>query len=238
MLQSLLHLLYPKTCAACGMPAHSGLCTSCRAEIRVHPDVVCCKTCGKVIMEPTSSGRVAATCKQCLRHPPHYDAARSAAAFSGPVRDLIHAFKYNRSTWLRHELSELLAGSVITYFNSERIHAVCPVPLNRRKERQRGYNQAALLAEKVAKSIQTTYLPNVLARSRNTPTQTHMSAQERRRNVAGAFQSPAHLRPWVYGRCFLLIDDVMTTGSTLSECAAALKANGAERVLAATVARD
>lgn len=190
------------------------------------------------MMEQQSAGRIAACCKQCLRHPPYYDLARSAAAFSGPVRDLIHAFKYKHATWLQNELSNMLAGCVITYYKNECIHAVCPVPLNRTKERKRGYNQAALLASAVARDSKTIYVPNVLVRTRNTPTQTHMHARERRRNVAGAFQSPSHLRPWVYGRCFLLIDDVMTTGSTLSECAAALKANGAERVLAATVARD
>jgi len=189
-------------------------------------------------MEPVSAGRLAVSCKQCLHSPPHYDVARSAAAFSGPVRDIIHAFKYNRSTWLRKELSDMITGCVITHFNDEHIHAVCPVPLNRAKERKRGYNQAALLAAAVARDIKRTYLPNVLERTRNTPTQTHMRAHERRRNVAGAFQSPTRLRPWVYGRCFLLIDDVMTTGATLSECAAALKKNGAERVLAATIARD
>lgn len=189
-------------------------------------------------MSQESAGQHTATCKQCHQQHPRYDLARSAAEFSGPVRDLIHAFKYKRATWLRKDLAELLTGCVITYFNGERIHAVCPVPLNRARERKRGYNQAALLATEVARNIKAPYLPNALVRTRNTPTQTHMSAQDRRSNVAGAFQSLAHMRPWIYGRCFLLIDDVMTTGATLSECAAALKANGAERILAATVARD
>lgn len=191
-----------------------------------------------MMMSPEAAGNVVAVCGQCHALPPKFDAARSAASFTGPVRTLVHKFKYNKATWLRRELAELLEGCVIANYGSENINVICPVPLSPVKQRSRGYNQAGILAEDLSRRISIPNVPRILRRRRNTPTQTHLNAGQRRKNVAGVFLSPPDMHPWVYGRCILLIDDVMTTGATLSECAAALKANGAERVLAATLARD
>ncbi len=238
MLSTILDLLYPITCASCGVPSHTHLCETCRAAISIRPAITCCVRCGRVMMEIKSAGNAVAECGPCHTLKLKFDIARSAAEFKGPVRDLIHKFKYNGATWLCRELTDLLEGCVITHYPKEKIDCLCPVPLSRTKERTRGYNQANLLADDLSKRLKTPVLSEILIRKRNTPTQTRMNAEERRANVHGAFESPLTLRPWTYGRCILLVDDVMTTGSTLSECAAALKANGAERVLALTVARD
>lgn len=238
MFDALINLLYPTSCSSCGSPAPTYLCDVCRAAIRLRPATSCCALCGKIMMEPVSAGTVAAVCGPCHDHPPRFDRARSAAEFKSPVRDMIHKFKYSNATWLCRDLTDLLEGCVTAHYGTEKIDCLCPVPLNRVKARARGYNQAEVLGESLAKRLQVQMLPEILARTRNTPTQTRLNADARRSNVAGAFASPPSLRPWTYGRNILLIDDVMTTGATLSECAAALKANGAERVIAATVARD
>lgn len=238
MFETLVNLLYPTSCTACGSTSPTYFCDVCRAAVRVRPATSCCSLCGKLIMEPVSVGNVVAECGACHKHRPHFDRARSAAEFKDPVRDMIHKFKYNNATWLCRDLTDLLEGCVTAHYADEKIDCLCPVPLNRVKMRARGYNQAELLGASLAKRLHVPFLPEILARVRNTPTQTRLNAEARRNNVSGAFVSPADLRPWAYGRTILLVDDVMTTGSTLSECAAALKANGAERVVAVTVARD
>lgn len=237
-LKGVLDLLYPVACSVCGAPSPAHLCAACRASIHVRAAETCCRLCGKVVMEAVSAGVAAPLCGPCRDHPPQFDLARSAAEFKGPVRELVHLFKYHKGTWLCDELADLLEGCFLAHCRGEAPDVVCPVPLNRAKARERGYNQAGLLAEALAARIGVPAVPGILVRCRNTPTQTHLGAAGRRANVAGAFLSPPHLRPWAYGRCVLLVDDVMTTGATLSECAGALKANGAERVVALTVARD
>jgi competence protein ComFC len=238
MFKHLLDIIYPVSCAVCGVPSEKHICNKCRSAITLHPAIECCSVCGKIMMEVAAAGLVASTCTQCRRTPPRFDMARSAATFTGTVRTLIHKFKYNRATWLRQELAELLQGCMIANFSKEKIDIMCPVPLSTSKEKSRGYNQAGLLAENLSRSAAVPNVPQVLQRKRDTQTQTFLDAKERRKNVADAFFSPKEMFPWVYGRCVLIIDDVMTTGATLSECAATLKANGAERVLAITIARD
>ena len=237
-LAGLLDLLYPISCSVCGAPASTHLCAACRAAIRVRVAEACCRLCGTAMMEEVSVGNAAPLCAACRKHPPKFDLARSAAAFKGPVRELVHRFKYGHGTWLVEELAALLEGCYLAHCRGEEADVVCPVPLSRAKARDRGYNQAELLAEALARRIGVPVAHGILVRRRNTPTQTHLDAAGRRANVAGAFLSPPEMRPWTFGRCIVLVDDVMTTGSTLSECAAALKANGAERVVALTVARD
>ena len=237
-LDTFIDLLYPTSCTSCGAPAKTYWCETCRAAIIVRSALNCCKVCGKTLMESTSTGTVVAECGPCHRRHPKYDLARSAAEFKGPVREVLHKFKYNNATWLCRDLVDLLEGCAIAHYGNERIDCICPVPLYPVKERSRGYNQAVLLGSELGRRLKIPILPDILVRCRNTPTQTRMNADERRENVSGAFLSPLNRRPWTYGRNVLLVDDVMTTGSTLSECAAALKANGAERVLAITVARD
>jgi len=151
------------------------------------------------------------------------------------LRELLHQFKYEYATWLCRDLADLLQGCVLGHYAAVEVDVVVPVPLHRQKLRDRGYNQAALLAEALASRLGRLYVGDALTRARNTPTQTRLHVRERHRNVRHAFvvQAPE----WVRGRTVLLVDDVMTTGATLSEVAATLKRAGAWRVWAVTVAR-
>lgn len=175
------------------------------------------------------------TCGVCQLNPPDFDRARSAGRFSGVLRELLLAFKYRGATWLSMDLAGLLHGCVMAHLAADQVDLVMPVPLHASKLRDRGYNQAALLAEALGRSLDRPHFADLLVRVRPTPTQTRLHAEDRRRNVKGAF-SAAGAEAWIRARTILLVDDVMTTGATLSEAAAVLREAGAWRVWAVTVA--
>ena len=230
-----LDLLWPVRCMVCGMEARSCFCEECRAKIRMPDENVRCPVCGMEIMLPGAAGKVAEPCAECRKSKPAFDKARAATAYADPIRKLIAGFKYGGQTALAPDFAELLDGYVRTAFEGDRIHTLCPVPLFATRMRHRGYNQAEYLARGLARRLGVDCEPELLRRVRPTVSQTTKGARERRANMAGVFQSPPELRHRVYGREIMLVDDVMTTGSTLRECAAALKANGAAKVYAVAV---
>lgn len=178
------------------------------------------------------------TCGACRDHAPAFDSARSAAHFRDPVRSLLIDFKYHAATWLCDDLTDLLEACVSHHFRTGDFEAICPIPLHPRRLRERGYNQAGLLAAALAKRLGVPNFPDALRRIRATGTQTRLDAAQRRANAAGAFAVRPLLAPWLHGRSILVVDDVMTTGATVGDAARALKSAGARRVVVATVARD
>jgi ComF family protein len=174
-------------------------------------------------------------CGACLTHPPHYDAARAQYLYEGAIRDLIHAFKYNQQTQLRYPLALLALEGVEGFAAAHVPHIIVPVPLHSSRLRQRGFNQAVLLGRVISKRLALPMAPDALTRTRPTEPQVELSAAERRLNVKGAFT--AGNTSTVADKRILLLDDVMTTGSTMDECAKELKKAGAKAVFAATVAR-
>ena len=225
---------YPRVCSGCGeLSGRSGrhLCWSCFARIELHAQAHC-SVCGH-----PAEGRVAHdfVCGVCASVRPAFDRVRSAGRFVGVLRDQVHQFKYNNALWLKHDLVDLLQGCLGAHFAPEAVDAVLPVPLHPARQRERSYNQAAELARELARRIDRRFDGRSLARTRRTETQTHLDAAHRRSNMLGAFEVR---RPeWVAQRCVLLVDDVMTTGATLNECARVLKKAGARTVWAVTVAR-
>jgi len=169
----------------------------------------------------------------CAAHPPAFRAARSWATMTGAVRKAIHALKYRRDLGLAHVLAAQL--SALVEREAWKIDVVIPIPLGKRRHKERGYNQAALLAFSLALGVGVAYAPHALKRARETRSQVGLSAEERRRNVADAFAVVDGER--IAGKTVLLVDDVMTTGATLSAAASALLAAGARDVYAVTVAR-
>jgi ComF family protein len=155
--------------------------------------------------------------------------------FREGVKNWLHGFKYSNATHLASDFAKLLAAVVRVHYENERPDAVAYVPLFPVKERARTYNQARLLADALAGELQLPLMRGCLERVRDTGTQTHLTARQRAENVRDAFR--VRHPEWVEGRHFLLVDDVMTTGATVNECARALKAAGAGRVLVVTVAR-
>lgn len=224
-----LDLLFPPRCVQCGRLDYL-VCPPCLALIEwVKPPY--CLRCGRALSGPA---RNVERCETCATRPMHLDAVRAAMEFSGVVRQAVHAFKYEGQRQLAGVLGEWMAqawpgtGLAADY--------IVPVPLHPRRLRERGYNQATLLADELSEKVNLPVFPEILMRSRMTKTQIELSAPEREKNVAGAF---AFVGPdsAVAGRTVLLVDDVRTTGATLNACAGALKQAGAARVLAFTLSR-
>jgi len=174
-------------------------------------------------------------CGVCRAVRPHYDRARAAGHFSGVLREMVHAFKYDSALWLCADLVDLLEGCLTAHFHADAVDVVVPVPLHPVRQRERSYNQSVLLARELARRIDRRCDARALERVRVTETQTHLNAAQRRMNMLGAFRVT---RPeWVRQRCVLLVDDVMTTGATLDECARMLKKAGTRAVWAVTAGR-
>lgn len=231
---ALLDLVWPRSCEGCGAaPGRTGhsLCWDCLASLPLIQKPFC-SLCGDPVEGAITRDYV---CSLCVDHRPGFDKARSALQFKGVMKDLLHKFKYERAIHLRHDLAVLLHACVRANYEGESFDAVTFVPLHPAKERARTYNQARLLADDLSRLMEVSVAPGCLVRLRETGTQTRLNMRERARNVAGAFAVPNS--GWIEGRSILLVDDVMTTGATVSECSRALKEAGAVAVCVVTVAR-
>lgn len=229
-----LDWLYPRQCAGCDEVADwpgRHICTLCRAELNLY-EYGLCRVCGA----PAEGGvQHSFTCSICERSRPAFTSARAAGYFRGTIREMVHLFKYSNALWLKDDLCDLLEGALRVGFDPALVDVVVPVPLHLVRERERSYNQAAILAQELAARIGRRYDGSSLKRQRATTTQTRLNIAERKSNIAGAFMV---VRPgWIEQRRILLVDDVMTTGATLHECAKVLRKAGAREVWAVTVAR-
>ena len=174
-------------------------------------------------------------CSSCVDHPPAFARARSAFRYRGGVTHLVQALKYGQATYLGDDLAIGLEAAWKACEAVERPDLVTCVPLHRIRSRERGYNQAALLAQAFSRRIRCDVDPHRLLRRISTPTQTRLNAAARACNVKGAFMDRGD--GWTRGRRIILVDDVMTTGATIRECARVLREAGAVTVWAITVAR-
>lgn len=171
-------------------------------------------------------------CPDCRRQRPHFRELRSWSTFAGPVRHALLQLKYQRDVGLGEALTPQLHEFAAAL--GWRVSLIVPVPLSRKRQKERGYNQAALVARPLSMALKVPYAPGALVRTRETRSQVGLTKAGRYDNVHDAFQAA---RRDVSGRIILLIDDVATTGATLSSCAAALYAAGAREVFALSVAR-
>ena len=220
---SLISLLFPPHCAGCGADG-SLWCNVCQASLASIRAPMCVK-CG----QPNTPSQL---CANCREHPLLIDCIRSAVIFQGTVRHAIHRFKYQRLAGLAEPFGDILADYWIEHGLSA--DWVMPVPLHPARQRERGYNQAGLLANRLAKRVGTAVSESGLRRTRVTAVQMELDAAQRRLNVAGAFECA---EPQVRNKRVVMIDDVCTTGATLEACAAALFQAGAASVLGLTLAR-
>jgi len=227
-----LNLLYPPHCAICRADTSSGvhLCAACWKTAPVISPPFC-----QICSEPAEGAiETAFTCPKCLDRGFHFDNAIAAYRSAGVVRETIHRFKYNQKYYLRHVLGEWLADNLADARLQAPFDGIVPVPLHPTRERERGFNQARVLAKILARRTDAPLL-DVLRRIRYTTTQTRLDRETRIRNLRNAFR--LREKAAVRGLHLLLIDDVLTTGSTVDECARVLKAAGAASVRVVAVAR-
>jgi len=220
-----LDLLFPQWCVGCGKGG-SFLCDSCRASLpRIMPPL--CPKCG----EPQPSGRL---CPSCVSWQAKIDGIRSPFRFGGVMRQAIHQLKYANLRALAVPLAKLLSNYLIT--NPMPGEVLVPVPLHRKRLRERGYDQSRLVAKELGKLINLPVVNDHLSRQRHAPPQARtLTVAERRSNVADAFI--CHDRR-LQDKQILLIDDVSTSGATLDACAVALKAAGAVSVWGLVLAKE
>ena len=235
MLKAFLDILFPPRCHACKayIPDADAihLCAPClEACVLIRSPL--CIICGMPFLTEGGGDHL---CGGCITEPPRFTAARAAAVFDGPVRELIHRFKYNNRVQLCRPLGLLTAQQLGPFAEATSADLVIPVPLHLKRLRQRGFNQAVLLGEILARQWRLPLSRRNLQRIRWTEPQINLSAAERVANVRGAFavSEPALLK----GKRIILVDDVYTTGSTVAECARVLFKADAAEVFVVTVAR-
>ena len=230
----MFNLVFPDECRVCGLPLREvsrvPVCASCiTAPTPLISNYVCadCHTPFLNAFPLDANGR----CGLCRRGLTAFDAAYSYGEFDGPLRKLIHLFKYGRLKPLAAPLGKMLAAALP---RDCRYDVVVPMPLHWRRGWERGFNQSELLARVVGAKFGVP-VRKAVGRKRRTPPQAGLTNAQRRLNVAGAFVCKKQSS--VRDRHVLLVDDVLTTGATASACAGALKRAGAKRVTVVTLAR-
>ncbi|MBI3772328.1 MAG: ComF family protein [Gammaproteobacteria bacterium] len=216
--------LLPPTCVLCHGPGAAGrdLCPGCEADLPYLKTA--CQHCAMPLP-------VAGTCGACQQDPPPFATTRALFHYREPVDHLIQRLKFNRKLYVARLLGDLLAQQLAGVW--PRPDAIIPVPLHPLRLRQRGFNQALELARPVAEALSVPLLAQACRRERDTPAQSGLDAVARHRNLKGAFK----VDPALDTRHVALVDDVMTTGSTVAVLAQALRRAGVARIDVWVVAR-
>lgn len=228
--QSFLNLFFPLFCVVCGKTLEPDnrvfLCGQCLSQIKLLHEPVCSK-CGK-------PGFID-ICAECRKESRYYSIARAAGIYNGVLKECIHKLKYGKQIYLAKTFGGFLINIIEEFPLLAQCDLVVPVPLHRVRERERGFNQAHLLAEEIGNVMNACVSTKNLRRMRSVKPQVELPRSLRISNVRGIFdvRDAAEFR----GKQVLLIDDVFTTGSTVNECSRVLIEAGAKRVSVLTAAR-
>lgn len=222
-----LEIFFPKRCVDCGKPAKHFVCANCVKKIEKIKTSVC-PVCGKI----SQFSKYCLTCKN--REKPNLTGIIAATRYEiGPIKEMVHHLKYSAITCLAEPLSELIIERLKRDLPKGNL-IVVPVPLHKKRENSRGFNQAELIARHISKGLNISG-GLALVRVKNTESQVKLTGKKRRINLAGAFEC---IDPeLIENKVVLLVDDVATTGTTLNECAKILRENGAKQVFGVVVAR-
>lgn len=232
MLNLVLDILFPQEkCCICHKPGRFSTrkpwCDDCEANMLVL-QCACsvCEICGKYLPE---GGKC---CLDCQHEHPLFDIARAVGPYEEPYRITTKVLKFMGRKSLSVRMGEMMAEKVRQEARYQKIDLIVPVPISWSSLKQRGFNQAELLARQISKNLGIPYDPGVIRRIKDTPSQTGLTKEERERNLLSAFQvSHKHI---VKNKNILLVDDVYTTGSTCRECTKVLLEAGAKRVCVIT----
>jgi len=236
-------LLFPRPCPGCDAPLRTGqaeeFCPACTAELPwLQPPF--CGICGDAfrVASPEDAALFAdRLCLRCREDRPAFAVARAAFRYAGPLRKAVHHLKFDGWKSLAPGLAAMIVGAIGGAGGIlAGVDLVVPVPLHAGRERERGFNQAALLGKRIAALLARPMQPGALRRIQPTLSQVGLDRAGRLENLRGAFDCPEPDR--VAGRTILLVDDVVTTGSTAQACARILRNAGSGEVRVAALARD
>jgi competence protein ComFC len=228
LLDGFVDLIYPPSCALCGRVSSEEICHRCLAELLPLGDEICPK-CGN----PCTRGAV---CLFCTAIDFKFDKAQSFYHYEEPLRDAVLDFKYHHSVRKGAALTNLFSGEFRkTQLAGREFDVVIPVPATPSKKRRRGYNQTEIMARGLSEVTGIPVAPYGLMKKRDTRSQTGLDFKGRVSNVEGSIYVPDG--SIIDGKMVLLVDDIITTGATISECADVLKSNGAKEVVAVSLAR-
>ena len=229
LVDSLITLAYPHRCIVCNsLDTDSCLCPKCLLGI----DPIAKPSCVRCGLSIHADG-----CPHCASRPQAFVRARACGSYSGVLQTAIHHLKYRDKPQLSVPLGIHLGAYARLHakdLNHLAFDYVVPSPMHAHRRRLRGYNQAERIARVVAEQLEIPLAPDALFRNRNTRSQVGLKVEQRTDNLRGAF-SVTHSETWS-GTTVLVVDDVTTTGSTLHECAVAMKAAGAKHVYGLTLA--
>lgn len=219
---SALDLLFPPVCGGCDKTG-SRWCEECQKKVKILNGIVC-NVCGL----PQEQVGV---CKTCLSDRPNFRMLRAWTVFENPIQHALHKLKYRKDM----SMGDAIAFQMLPFVKdlNWQIDMIIPTPLGKQRMKERGYNQVAMVAKPLALALQVHYETDAVTRRKETRTQVGLTKPERKKNVEGAFQAGASVKR----KSIMVMDDVSTTGSTLSSIAEALYSAGAENVYALTVAR-
>ena len=233
LVRGLLHLVYPGACYACNRPLspeESDFCPACRTLLATDPNPVCPRCAASVgPFVPLDDG-----CKKCRNHAFHFAGVCRLGPYEGQLREIILRMKHAAGEGLAEAMGLLLADARRETIAGMKIDVVMPVPLHWWRRIRRGYNQSEAVARSLSVQLKLPLQSRFLRRSRLTPNQVGQSGPQRRENVRGAFQ--AGNRKELAGKTVLIVDDVLTTGSTASEAARALRSVGVAKIYVAALA--
>jgi len=230
IINSIVDFFFPNICVVCGSKSDDhniSVCSPCLNKIE-YIEQPYCKTC----CQPLPDG--GAHCWQCQKTKYHFDRVIAAGKYDGVLRQLI--LKFKEKDLLKTVLGDMLVSLLKKNIDITQFDSVLAVPLARKKEFKRGYNQAQLLTEVVCKKLGKQIIKGKLVRTKNTKPQFELTRDERLVNLNGAFEVKNPLS--FENKNVVLIDDIATTCSTLNECSRVLRKAGANKVLCAVLARD
>lgn len=220
--QNFLRQLYPDRCPVCDRVLfHTLICPECAKKLKYIKQPVC-YTCGKPLADARRE-----YCADCMKRKHEFCQGKAVFYYQGQMQGILYRYKYSN----RRDYTEFLASEAARIYGGWArqcgIEAVMPIPLSKKKKRQRGYNQAELFARRFAQLAGLPFQAGQLARIRNTIPQKQLSVEERKNNLKNAFKIVKNV---VNLKKVLLVDDIYTTGSTIDAAASALKQAGVQEI--------
>jgi len=214
-------LVIPPFCCHCGRLGFE-VCPQCFSDIELLDKSEHCEKCGQ-LRHPSDI---------CRSNGLYFDRIHSWGYYTGPLKSIVQKLKFHHGVGLARHLVPHISESIRQLFSG--LDSVVSLPLGRKRQLSRGYNQTAVFAKPVAHTLGLEFLQQSVSRIRETPSQVGLSAMERKVNILDAFLADEQ---FIRGRNILLLDDITTTGSTINECAKALKIAGAASVSCFTLAK-